>query len=207
MDKSSSDLASTAEHLRFGSEHSTCNECKITKPLTEFHKRLDNYNKRCKECVCRAERLRYTIRGIDNGTYQCYDVGLDEIPQELSLPELKALMKQHNITIKPHSNKPDIVEVLKQQGILPSNHVSGLRRAPPLRGSSPAPPAVKPTVECSSIACGAAGINVEGIILPNRTLDNDDIDMAVKQLNIPYYRGWYCLIHFLSNHIELNVVY
>ena len=36
-------------------------------------------------------------------------------------------------------------------------------------------------------------INVEGIILPNRTLDNNDIDMAVKQLNIPSYRGWYCL--------------
>ena len=109
----------------------TCNECKIIKPITEFYKRKDDYTKRCKECVCQSERLRYTIKNVENGTYECYEVGLDEIPQELSLPELKALMKQHNIPIKPHSNKPDIVEVLKQQGILPENYINGLRRCTP----------------------------------------------------------------------------
>ena len=109
----------------------TCNDCKITKPITEFYKRRDDYTKRCKECVCQSERLRYAIKTVENGTYQCYEVGLDEIPQELSLPELKALMKQHNIPIKPHSNKPDIVEVLKQKGILPQNYINGIRRVPP----------------------------------------------------------------------------
>jgi hypothetical protein len=80
-----------------------CNECKITKPLTEFHKRRDDFTKRCKECINKAERLRYNIKSVQNGTYQCYEVDLDEIPQELSLPELKALMHQHNIPIKAHS--------------------------------------------------------------------------------------------------------
>ena len=115
------------EHLQLANER-CCSECKIIKPITEFYKRKDDYTKRCKECVCQSERLRYTIKNVENGTYECYEVGLDEIPQELSLPELKALMKQHNIPIKPHSNKPDIVEVLKQQGILPENYVNGLRR-------------------------------------------------------------------------------
>jgi hypothetical protein len=36
-------------------------------------------------------------------------------------------------------------------------------------------------------------INVEGIILPNRSLTNVDLDMAVKLLNINSYRGWYCV--------------
>jgi hypothetical protein len=46
-----------------------CNECKITKPLTEFHKRRDDFTKRCKECINKAERLRYKIKGVENGTY------------------------------------------------------------------------------------------------------------------------------------------
>ena len=36
-------------------------------------------------------------------------------------------------------------------------------------------------------------INVAGFILPNRTLTNIDIDMAVNLLNIPTYRGWYSI--------------
>ena len=107
----------------------TCNECKITKPLTEFYKRRDDFTKRCKECVCRSERLRYKIKVVENGTYQCYEVGLDDVHQVLSWPELKALMHQHNIPVRPHSNKPDIVETLKQHGILPENYDSGPRRA------------------------------------------------------------------------------
>ena len=44
----------------------TCGECKITKPLTDFYKRRDDFTKRCKECICKAERLRYKIKGIEN---------------------------------------------------------------------------------------------------------------------------------------------
>ena len=36
-------------------------------------------------------------------------------------------------------------------------------------------------------------VNVAGIILPNKSLDSDDIDAAVKQLNIPSYIGWHCI--------------
>ena len=135
MDKKHLQLAN--KPTQSGDER-TCNECKIIKPITEFYKRKDDFTKRCKECVCQSERLRYTIKNVENGTYECYEVGLDEIPQELSLPELKALMKQHNIQIKPHSNKPDIVEVLKQQGILPLNYINGLRRVtPPIAPTRP----------------------------------------------------------------------
>ena len=128
----------------------TCNECKIIKPITEFYKRRDDYTKRCKECICQSERLRYTIKNVENGTYECYEVGLDEIPQELSLPELKALMKQHNIQIKPHSNKPDIVEVLKQQGILPLNYINGLRRCTPHGVYPSCSPPIAPTRKVST---------------------------------------------------------
>ena len=58
-------------------EHRTCSECKITKPLNEFYKRRDDFTKRCKECVCKSERLRYTVKGVENDTHQCYEVGLD----------------------------------------------------------------------------------------------------------------------------------
>ena len=115
-----------------------CNECNIIKPLTEFHKRRDDFTKRCKECINKSERLRYKLKGVENGTYQCYEVGLDEIHDELSLPELKTLMHQHNIPIKAHSTKVELVEELKQHGILPENYVSGLRRA------SPPPPTTAP---------------------------------------------------------------
>ena len=38
-------------------------------------------------------------------------------------------MYQHNIPMKAHSTKVELVEVLKQHDILPENYVSGLRRA------------------------------------------------------------------------------
>ena len=107
----------------------TCSECSITKPLTEFHKKRDDFTKRCRECVNKAERLRYKLKGVESGAYQCYEVDLDEIHDELSFPELKALMYQHNIPIKAHSTKVELVEALKLHDILPENYVSGLRRA------------------------------------------------------------------------------
>ena len=36
-------------------------------------------------------------------------------------------------------------------------------------------------------------IDVEGVILPNTPLSNVEIDDAVKQLNIPNFRGCYCI--------------
>ena len=36
-------------------------------------------------------------------------------------------------------------------------------------------------------------INVEGVILPNTPLSNVEIDDAVKRLNIPNFRGCYCI--------------
>jgi NUMOD1 domain len=107
----------------------TCNACGITKRLTEFHKRVDDFTKRCKECVNKAERLRYKLKSVEDGRYQCYDLDLDEIHDELSLPVLRALMHQHNIPIKAHSIKQELIDTLKQHGILPENYVSGLRRA------------------------------------------------------------------------------
>ena len=114
----------------------TCNECSITKPLSEFHKKRDDFTKRCRECVNRAERLRYKLKGVESGAYQCYDVGLDEIHDELSFPELKALMYQHNIPIRAHSTKQELVDTLKLHNVLPDNYVGGLKRASPTLGAT-----------------------------------------------------------------------
>jgi hypothetical protein len=98
--------------------------------------------------------LRYKIKGVENGTYQCYEVDLDEIHQELSLPELKALMHQHNIPIKAHSNKVELVEALKQNGILPENYVSGLKRAVGTTDNTPKRLQAK-TVELTDMSNGS----------------------------------------------------
>jgi hypothetical protein len=46
--------------------------------------------------------------------------GEPTICEELSLPELKALQKQHNIVLNGHYNKKELVELLKQRGVLPA---------------------------------------------------------------------------------------
>jgi hypothetical protein len=48
--------------------------------------------------------------------------------EELSLPELKALQKQHNIILDRHYNKKELVELLKQRGVLPPDYTIGRRR-------------------------------------------------------------------------------
>jgi hypothetical protein len=48
--------------------------------------------------------------------------------EELTLPELKALQKQHNITLDRHYNKKELVELLKQRGVLPASYTIGRRR-------------------------------------------------------------------------------
>ena len=110
-------------------EHRTCTECKITKPSSEFHKRVNDFTKRCKECINKSERLRYKLKSVEEGRHQCYDLDLDEIHDELSLAELRALMHQHNIPIRAHCTKQELVDTLKQHGILPEDYVGGLRRA------------------------------------------------------------------------------
>jgi hypothetical protein len=42
-------------------------------------------------------------------------------------------------------------------------------------------------------ACEVGNIDVEGIILPNVPLSDTQIEDAVKRLNIPNFRGWYCI--------------
>jgi hypothetical protein len=54
--------------------------------------------------------------------------GEPTICEELSLPELKALQKQHNITLDRHYNKKELVELLKQRGVLPASYTIGRRR-------------------------------------------------------------------------------
>ena len=58
-------------------------------------------------------------------------------------------MIEYNIPIKPHSNKPVIVVVLKQQCILPENYVNGLRRCSP---------PIAPTRKVSTPSVTVAGI-------------------------------------------------
>jgi hypothetical protein len=48
--------------------------------------------------------------------------------EELSIPELKALKKQHNIALDRHYNKKELVELLKQRGVLPASYTMGRRR-------------------------------------------------------------------------------
>jgi hypothetical protein len=110
-------------------EHRTCNACKITKPLSEFYKRVNDFTKRCKECINEAGKLRYKLKSVEEGKHQCYDLDLNEIHDELSLPELRALMHQNNSPIRAHCTKQELVDTLKQHGILPEDYVSGLRRA------------------------------------------------------------------------------
>jgi hypothetical protein len=54
--------------------------------------------------------------------------GEPKICEELSLPELKALQKQYKIILSGHYNKNELVEVLKQRGVLPANYTVGRRR-------------------------------------------------------------------------------
>jgi hypothetical protein len=54
--------------------------------------------------------------------------GEPTICEELSLPELKALHTQHKIILSGHYNKNELVEVLKQRGVLPANYTVGRRR-------------------------------------------------------------------------------
>jgi hypothetical protein len=55
--------------------------------------------------------------------------------EKLSLPKLKALQKQHNNVLNGHSNE-ELVELLKQRGVLPPDHTVGRRRVKNLKPAS-----------------------------------------------------------------------
>jgi hypothetical protein len=91
-----------------------CRRCVQDLPLTRFYKNPDHkdgYNSICKSCAYNTERRIYNDPSC-----------------ELSLPELKALLKEHKITGKTHLNKPEIIELLKEHGVLPPNYIAGIRR-------------------------------------------------------------------------------
>jgi hypothetical protein len=47
------------------------------------------------------------------------------LSEELSLPELKAFQKQHNVVLNGHNNMGESVELLKQRGVLPPGYTIG----------------------------------------------------------------------------------
>ena len=97
-----------------------CKRCDRTLSVTDFYKDKsspDGYNSICKSCKYNTDKERNTIIRAPNGE-----------PCELSLTELKLLVRQHGITGTSYMNKADIIEVLKQHGVLPENYYAGIRR-------------------------------------------------------------------------------
>lgn len=113
-----------------------CNKCSEYKYLTDYYVRKDSkdgYAKTCKTCKNFLDRLRYK----QNKENIFSEV---EISTDLSLPELKALVKTHRIVLKGHCNKQDIVDVLKENQVLPLDYTLSKRRvknAAPLARAAP----------------------------------------------------------------------
>jgi hypothetical protein len=107
-----------------------CSVCNVFKPFNEFNNRKDSkdgYHSQCKDC--RRMRELMSISREENRPSMMIDIGGEPtICEELSLPELKALQKQHKIVLSGHYNKKELVEVLKQRGVLPANYTVGRRR-------------------------------------------------------------------------------
>ena len=101
-----------------------CNKCSEYKYLTDYYVRKDlkdGYAKTCKTCKNFLDRLRYK----QNKENIFSEV---EISTDLSLPELKALVKKHGIVLRGHCNKQDIVDVLKENQVLPLDYTLSKRR-------------------------------------------------------------------------------
>jgi hypothetical protein len=51
-------------------------------------------------------------------------------------------------------------------------------------------------------------INVEGVVLPNIPLSNIELEDAIKRLNIPNFRGCYCitLLPKISHRVECGIL-
>jgi hypothetical protein len=101
----------------------------VFKPFNEFNNKKcskDGYHSQCKDCRRFIELM--SIHREENRPPMIIVDGEPTMCEELSLPELKALQKQHNITLDRHYNKKELVELLKQRGVLPANYTIGRRR-------------------------------------------------------------------------------
>jgi hypothetical protein len=99
----------------------SCSVCNVFKPFTEFNNKKDSkdgYHSQCKDCR-RMSELMSISREENRPPMMIVADGEPTICEELSLPELKALQKQHKIILNGHYNKNELVEVLKQRGVLP----------------------------------------------------------------------------------------
>jgi hypothetical protein len=106
-----------------------CSVCNVFKPFNEFNNKKcskDGYHSQCKDC--RRLRELMSISREENRPPMIIVDGEPMICEELSLPELKALQKQHNIVLNGHCNKNELVELLKQRGVLPASYTIGRRR-------------------------------------------------------------------------------
>ena len=108
-----------------------CNRCEQQLPLMNFYINRDSpdgYNSICKFCKNNTDKERHTLK--------------PDTPSELSLPELKTLLKEHKITCTSHLNKLEIINLLKERGVLPENYFIGRRRIknlPKVKNPNPKP--------------------------------------------------------------------
>jgi hypothetical protein len=86
----------------------------VFKPFNEFNNKKcskDGYHCQCKDCRRFIELMR--IHREENRLPRIIVDGEPMMCAELLLPELKALHKQHNITLDRHYNREELVELLK----------------------------------------------------------------------------------------------
>jgi hypothetical protein len=118
-----------AEVIAVSSSGKCCSVCNMFKPFTEFNSKKCSkygYHIQCKECR-RFIELR-SIHREENRQPMIIVDGEPTMCEELSLPELKALQKQHNIILDRHYNKKELVELSQQRGVLPANYTIGRRQ-------------------------------------------------------------------------------
>jgi hypothetical protein len=118
-----------AEVTAVSSNGKCCSVCNVFKPFNEFNNKKcskDGYRSQCKDCRRYIELM--SISREENRPPMIIVDGEPTICEELSLPELKTLQKQHNIVLDKHYNKKELVELLKQRGVLPASYTIGRRR-------------------------------------------------------------------------------
>jgi hypothetical protein len=102
-----------AEVTAVSSNGKCCSMCNVFKPFNEFNNKKcskDGYHSQCKDCRRYIELM--SISHEENRPLMIIVDGESTICEELSLPELKALQRQHNITLDRHYNKKELVELL-----------------------------------------------------------------------------------------------
>jgi hypothetical protein len=119
-----------AELTAISSNGKCCSVCIVFKLFNEFNNKKcskDDYHSQCEDCR-RLRELMSISREEDRPPMMIVVDDEPMICEELSLPELKTLQKQHNIIIDRHYNKKELVELLKQRGVLPASYTIGRRR-------------------------------------------------------------------------------